>query len=201
MTCWCPHFSRLTAGPCTAGLPLAQPCNLVQQLYGREETVSALGPPHLLQEFVPSQAGDTRQVFQANGVGRAGPAGHWAPQALCFYSWGEGCVYVCVCESVCVCVCIYVCLCVSVYLYVCVYACVCKCVYVCICVSVCICVCSVAQPCLTLRHYGLQPPRLLCPWDFPDKNTGVACHFLFQRIFPIQGLNPRLLHCRWILYH
>ena len=22
--------------------------------------------------------------------------------------------------------------------------------------------------------------RLLCPWDFPGKNTGVACHFLFQ---------------------
>ena len=21
---------------------------------------------------------------------------------------------------------------------------------------------------------------LLCPWDFPDKNTGVGCHFLFQ---------------------
>ena len=38
------------------------------------------------------------------------------------------------------------------------------------------------------------------PWDFPSKNTGVGCHFLFQGIFPIQGSNPGLLHCRQILY-
>ena len=25
---------------------------------------------------------------------------------------------------------------------------------------------------------SLQPTRLLCPWDFPGKNTGVGCHFL-----------------------
>ena len=31
--------------------------------------------------------------------------------------------------------------------------------------------------------------RLLCPWDFPGKNTGVGCHFLIQGIFPIQGSN------------
>ena len=24
--------------------------------------------------------------------------------------------------------------------------------------------------------HGLQPTRLLCPWDFPDKSTGVGCH-------------------------
>ena len=34
-----------------------------------------------------------------------------------------------------------------------------------------------------------------------DKNTGVGCHSLLQEIFPTQGLNPGLLHCRWILYH
>ena len=28
-----------------------------------------------------------------------------------------------------------------------------------------------------------QPARLLCPWDFPGKNTGVSCHFLFQGTF------------------
>ena len=39
------------------------------------------------------------------------------------------------------------------------------------------------------------------PWDFPGKNTGVGCHFLLQRIFPTQGLNPSLLHCRQTLYH
>ena len=33
------------------------------------------------------------------------------------------------------------------------------------------------------------------------KNTGVGCHALLQRIFPIQGSNTGLLHCRWILYH
>ena len=45
------------------------------------------------------------------------------------------------------------------------------------------------------------PARLLCPWDFPGKNTGVDCHSLFQRIFPTQGLNSGLLHCRQILYY
>ena len=30
--------------------------------------------------------------------------------------------------------------------------------------------------------------RLLSPWDFPGKNTGVGCHFLLQRIFLTQGL-------------
>ena len=30
------------------------------------------------------------------------------------------------------------------------------------------------------RPYGLQPPRLLCPWDFPGKSTGVGCHCLLQ---------------------
>ena len=41
---------------------------------------------------------------------------------------------------------------------------------------------------------SLQPTRLLCPWNFPGKNTGVGCHFLLQGIFPTQRLNPRLLH-------
>ena len=39
--------------------------------------------------------------------------------------------------------------------------------------SVRVCVHSVAQSCLTLQYYGLQPARLPCPWDFPGKNTGV----------------------------
>ena len=42
-----------------------------------------------------------------------------------------------------------------------------------------------------------------CPWDFADKDTGVGWHFLFQVIFPTQGLNPHtlgLLHFWWILY-
>ena len=31
--------------------------------------------------------------------------------------------------------------------------------------------------------------RLLCPWNFPDKNTGLNCHFFLQGIFRTQGLN------------
>ena len=43
-------------------------------------------------------------------------------------------------------------------------------------------------------------PWLLCPWDSPGKNTGVGCYFLLQGIFPTQGSNPGLLHCRHMLY-
>ena len=32
----------------------------------------------------------------------------------------------------------------------------------------------------SLRAHGLQPTKLLCPWDFLGKNTGVGCHFLLQ---------------------
>ena len=37
--------------------------------------------------------------------------------------------------------------------------------------------------------------------DFPGKNTGAGCHFLLQGIFPIQGSNLGLLHCRQARYH
>ena len=33
--------------------------------------------------------------------------------------------------------------------------------------------------------------RLLCPWDFLGKSTGVGCHFLFQGDLPNQGNEPR----------
>ena len=46
----------------------------------------------------------------------------------------------------------------------------------------------------SLQLYGLKPARLLYAWDFPGKNTIVACHFLFQGIFLTQGLNRNLLH-------
>ena len=42
--------------------------------------------------------------------------------------------------------------------------------------------------------------QALCPWDYPDKHTGVGCHFLLQGIFPTQGSNLRLSHCRCVLY-
>ena len=37
---------------------------------------------------------------------------------------------------------------------------------------------------------GLQPVRLLCPWDSPGKITGVACHAFLQGIFPDPGIKP-----------
>ena len=51
-----------------------------------------------------------------------------------------------------------------------------------------------------LQLHGLQPIRLLCPWDSPGKNTGVGCHFLLQGIFPNQDSNLGLLHCRQVFY-
>ena len=44
------------------------------------------------------------------------------------------------------------------------------------------------------------PARLLRSWDFLDENTGVGCRSLLQQIFPTQGSNLGLRHCRQILY-
>ena len=55
-------------------------------------------------------------------------------------------------------------------------------------------------------------PTLCDPMDFspagssvhgysPGQNTGVGCHSLLQGIFPNQGSNPGLSHCKQILYH
>ena len=55
--------------------------------------------------------------------------------------------------------------------------------------------------CLTLRPHGLQPTRLLRPWDSPGKNTGVGSHALLQGIFLTQRSNPSLPRCRQIIYH
>ena len=45
----------------------------------------------------------------------------------------------------------------------------------------------------SLQPHGLQPFRLLCPWDSPGKNTGMGCHALLQGIFLTQELNLCLL--------
>ena len=47
---------------------------------------------------------------------------------------------------------------------------------------------------------SLQPHGLYSPWNSPGQNTGMGSLSLLQGIFPTQGLNPGLLHCRWILY-
>ena len=73
-----------------------------------------------------------------------------------------------------------------------------QCVGVCACACVCV---SRSVVSYSLRPHGLQPSRVLCPWDFPGKNTGVDCYSLLQGIFLTQGSNLSLLHCRQILYH
>ena len=47
---------------------------------------------------------------------------------------------------------------------------------------------------------SLRPHRLYRPWISPGQNTGVGSLSLLQGIFPTQGLNPGLPHCRRILY-
>ena len=42
--------------------------------------------------------------------------------------------------------------------------------------------------------------KLYSPWNSPGQNTGVGSLSFLQGIFPIQGWNPDLPHCRWILY-
>ena len=55
---------------------------------------------------------------------------------------------------------------------------------------------SLSRVLTLLQPHGLKPAavRLLCPCDFPGKNTGVGCYFLLQGIFPTPGLNRCLLH-------
>ena len=63
-------------------------------------------------------------------------------------------------------------------------------------------VCLVAQLCPTLCHLmDCSPPGSSVHGDSPGKNIGVGCHALLQGIFPIQGWNLGLPHCRQILYH
>ena len=47
---------------------------------------------------------------------------------------------------------------------------------------------------------SLPPHGLYSPWNSPGQNTGVGNLSLFQGIFPTQGLNIGLPHCRQILY-
>ena len=47
---------------------------------------------------------------------------------------------------------------------------------------------------------SLRPNGLYSSWNSPGQNTGVGSLSLFQGIFPTQGSNPGLPHCRQILY-
>ena len=60
---------------------------------------------------------------------------------------------------------------------------------------------SVTQSCPTLCDpVDYSPPGSSVHGDSPGKNTGVACGALLQGIFPTQGSNPGLPHCRQSLY-
>ena len=52
----------------------------------------------------------------------------------------------------------------------------------------------------TVTFGSLWPHGLYSPWNSPGQNTGVGSLSLLQGIFPTQGQNPGLLHCRRILY-
>ena len=67
--------------------------------------------------------------------------------------------------------------------------------YVCVCVCVCVCVWK-SLSCIWL----LRPHGLYSPWNSPGQNTRVGSLSILQGIFPNQGLNPGLPHCRRILY-
>ena len=60
---------------------------------------------------------------------------------------------------------------------------------------------EVAQSCPTLRDpMDGSPPGCSVLGDSPGKKTGAGGHALLQGIFPTQGSNPGLLHCRRVLY-
>ena len=57
-------------------------------------------------------------------------------------------------------------------------------------------ICGKSESCLVVP----DSLRLYSPWNSPGQNTGVGSPSLLQGIFPTQGSNPDLPHCRWILY-
>ena len=62
--------------------------------------------------------------------------------------------------------------------------------------------CVHGQSCLALcKPMDHIPPGSSVHGIFQAKNTGARCHFLLQGIFPTQGANLHLLHCRQILCH
>ena len=61
--------------------------------------------------------------------------------------------------------------------------------------------CLVIQSCPTpCNSMDCSPPGSFVHGDSSGKNTRVGCHALLQGIFPTQGSNPGLPHCRYILY-
>ena len=48
---------------------------------------------------------------------------------------------------------------------------------------------------------SLRPHGLYSPWNSTDQNTGVGSRSFLQGIFPTQGSNPGLPHCRRIFFY
>ena len=59
---------------------------------------------------------------------------------------------------------------------------------------------NILTQCTRVMPDSLQPHGLYSPWNSPGQNTEVSSLSLLHRIFPTQGLNTGLLHCRQILY-
>ena len=51
----------------------------------------------------------------------------------------------------------------------------------------------------SVESYSVTP-LIYSPWNSPGQNSEMDSHSLLQGIFPNQGSNPGLPHCRWILY-
>ena len=58
---------------------------------------------------------------------------------------------------------------------------------------------STSESCSVVSVF-LQPHGLYSPWNSPGQYTGVGSHSLLQGIFPTQGPNSGLPHCRRVLY-
>ena len=63
------------------------------------------------------------------------------------------------------------------------------------------CYCAVLSHSVVTLCDSMDCSLPACHVDSLGKNTGVGCHTFLQGIFPTQGSNPGLLHCRRILYH
>ena len=67
-------------------------------------------------------------------------------------------------------------------------------------VEVAVKIISESESCSAMSNC-LLPHGVYSPWNSPGQNTGMGTsRSLLQGIFPTQGSNPGLPHCRWILY-
>ena len=67
-------------------------------------------------------------------------------------------------------------------------------------IYVCVCVYIPESESLSVVSSSLRPHGLYSLWNSPYENTGVSNLSLLQGIFPTEGSNPGLPHCRWILH-